>query len=580
MKKLNFRKFYPFLKPYNKLSLLSMVLLISTLFFDLTIPRLIQETVDRGIASQSIETVFRYTLLMIIFTIISALLNIGNTFLSVRVSQRFSADLREGIFSKIQGFTFKNYDGFQKGQLITRMTSDVNQLQFLLMMSLRILTRAPLLMVGSVIFLWVTSPDLATIMLGLLPITAVVMYLFIRSAGPLFNKVQQKLDGLNQILQENLSGMRLVKAFVRMEYESERFNKINVELTNNSVSVQRILSLIFPTMILVINLGTVAVLWYGGIAVIEGNHTVGEILAFINYLLTALFPLVLLAIFSGPVSAGLTSAKRIEEVLDIEPEITSVEDKQVEKISGKVEFRNVCFSYYEDCLDPTLFNINFKVEPGEKVAILGATGSGKTTLVQLIPRFYDVTRGAVLVDDVDVKEHNLESLRKNVVIAFQESMLFTGTIRDNIKFGTSATDEEVERVAKAAQAHEFIKRLPEGYDTYVGQRGANLSGGQKQRLNIARALITKPSIIVLDDSTSSVDVETETIIQDALNELLSDKTCFTIAQRISTVLNADKIIVLDKGKIEAVGSHEELLSSSQIYREIYESQLGEGVKII
>jgi ATP-binding cassette subfamily B protein len=573
------RKFYGFIKPYRLYSFLAMFLLISTLFFDLTIPRIIQEIIDQGVVPKNSSVVLRYTLLMIGFTLISALLTIGNTFLSVRVAQGFGADIRSSTYKKIQEFTFRNIDKFQTGQLITRLTSDINQVQFLIMMSLRILTRAPLLMIGSVIFLWVTSPDLAVIMLGLLPLTAVIMYLFIKTAGPLFKGVQEKLDELNQVLQENLSGIRVVKAFVRKEFESERFGVKNTDLAKRSIRVQRLLSLIFPTMIIIINLGTAAVLWFGGIWVIEGVHTVGEILAFINYLLTALFPLVLLAIFSGPVSAGLTSANRISEILDTDPEIISQDESETVEIKGKIEFNDVCFSYYEDCEEPVLHSVSFSVEPGQNVAILGATGSGKSSLVHLIPRFYDVTRGSILLDGKNIKEYNVQELRKRVVIAFQESFLFTGTIRDNIQFGSNdASEEEIIAAAKAAQAHDFIMGFSDGYDTEVGQRGANLSGGQKQRINIARALLMNPSVLILDDSTSSVDVETESLIQETLENLLDGKTSFVIAQRISTVLNADKIIVLDRGKIASEGTHEELIETSPIYKEIFESQLGEGVQ--
>ena len=571
------RRFYSFLKPYNRLSIVAMFMLISTVFFDLMIPRLIQEIVDRGIAMNDSGVVLRMTLLMLFFTVMSALLSIGNTFLGVRVAQGLGADMRETLYRRVQGFTFRNMDQFKTGQLITRMTSDVNQVQFLVMMSLRILTRAPLLMIGSVVFLWATSRDLATIMLGFLPITAVVLYAFISRAAPLFTEVQERLDALNQVLQENISGIRVVKSFVRQDYENSRFGDANKELSDRAMGVQRLLSLLFPTMLLIINLGTVAVLWFGGIWVVEGVHTIGEVLAFINYLLTALFPLVLLAIFSGPVSAGYASLKRIYQILDTMPEFTSTEYLVHTSLKGRVEFRDVCFSYVEDCLEPVLRDVSFTADPGENIAILGATGSGKSSLVHLIPRFYEATRGSILVDGVDIKDIPLETLRGGVSIAFQESFLFTGTLRDNIRFGKpDATDEEVVAAARAAQADGFIAGFPEGYDTLVGQRGVNLSGGQRQRINIARALLKNPRILILDDSTSSVDVETEAEIQEALRVLMKDRTSFVIAQRISTVLDADRIIVLDRGTVSAQGTHEQLMASSSIYREIFESQLGGG----
>jgi ATP-binding cassette subfamily B protein len=440
-------------------------------------------------------------------------------------------------------------------------------------------------MVGSVLFLLATGSDLAQLMLLILPPTGIIIFFFIRKAQPVFLKVQERLDTLNQILQEDLTGIRVVKAFVRSGYEVQRFDNANVELTQESIRVQKILALIFPTILLIINLGVALVLWVGGLRVIEGGQTVGGILAFISYLLTALFPIALLAIFSGQISAAYASGKRIVEVLDATPDIREHANPVVLKaVKGRVVFENVCFSYARKCEEAVLTWINFTAEPGETVAVIGGTGSGKTSLVQLIPRFYDVCNvcshaaaGKITLDGVDVRKISLRQLRSIVGIVFQEAFLFGGTVQENIRFGNPiASDEEMIAAVKTAQAHDFILNLPQGYDTVVGQRGVTLSGGQKQRLNIARTLLSHPKILILDDSTSSVDVETDAKIHDALRERMTDCTTFIIAQRVSTVLTADKIIVLERGKIVAEGHHDQLLKTSRIYREIYESQLGNG----
>jgi ATP-binding cassette subfamily B protein len=383
---------------------------------------------------------------------------------------------------------------------------------------------------------------------------------------------------LNQILEENLSGIRIVKAFVRRDYEAERFKTANTELTEVSVRTNQLIGVLFPLTLLIMNFGIVAIIYFGGIQVIQGTTTVGTIMAFTNYVFSAMFPIMMLSMMAGQISFAEASANRIMQVLDAEPEI---QDKplaiHIDKVEGHVEFQNVTFSYRDDGGDPVLHNISFTAEPGETVAILGSTGSGKSSLIHLIPRFYDVSDGKVLVDGNDIRDVETKSLRRHIGISLQEAVLFSGTIRDNIRYGRpSATEEEVVEAAKAAQAHEFIKGFPQAYDTVVGQRGVNLSGGQKQRLAIARALLVKPSILILDDSTSAVDVETEIKIEEALEDLMQDRTSFVIAQRISTVLNANKILVLDDGNIAAEGTHDQLMQTSDIYKEIYDSQLGNG----
>jgi ATP-binding cassette subfamily B multidrug efflux pump len=499
--------------------------------------------------------------------------------LSVRVSMNVGTDLRSAIVRKVQTFSFGNLDRLRTGQLLVRTTSDVNQVQMIVMMSLRILTRAPMWLVGSVIMLVLTNLQLSLLMFALIPAILVLVLFFITRARSLFLQVQQKLDKLNEVLQENLAGVRVIKAFVRVEHENARFDRANVDLTTQTVKVMQLLAVLMPTMLLTINLGVAGVIWFGGNQVIDGTLSMGEIVAFTNYLTFAMFPLVMLGMMTGPLSAADASAGRILEVLDSTP---AVQDSGGElhptSMQGRVAFENVYFSYDgADCQEAVLEGVNLVAEPGQEVAILGATGSGKSSLVHLIPRFYDVTGGRVTLDGVDVRDMPLDMLRAQVGVALQETVLFSGTIRDNIRYGRpDATEAEVVAVAQAAQAHDFIMAFPDGYDTLVGQRGVNLSGGQKQRIAIARALLVRPRVLILDDSTSAVDVATEAQIQAALDELMADRTSFIIAQRISTVLDADKIVVLDKGRIAATGTHAELMASSPIYQEIYESQLGDG----
>ncbi|MDH4136337.1 MAG: ABC transporter ATP-binding protein/permease, partial [Anaerolineae bacterium] len=391
-------------------------------------------------------------------------------------------------------------------------------------------------------------------------------------------RVQEMLDKLNQVLQENLAGVRVVKAFVRVEHENARFDRANRDLTVENVKVMQLLAVLLPTMFLLVNLGVVGVVWFGGRLAILEDFTVGEIVASVNYMTYSLFPLMMLGSMIGPLSAADASAARIWEVLDSTAEVQNrPQARALSSVAGRVAFEDICFSYNHGCDEPVLDGVNLIAEPGQTVAILGATGSGKSSLIHLIPRFYDVERGRVTLDGVDVRDMPLDALRSQIGIALHEAVLFSGTIRDNIRYGRpDATDEEVVAAAKAAQAHDFIVAFPERYDTVLGQRGVNLSGGQKQRIAIARALLVRPKVLILDDSTSAVDVETEAKIEAALEELMADCTTFVVAQRISTVLNADKIVVLERGKVAAVGTHAELMRSSPIYQEIYESQLGDG----
>jgi len=572
-------RLFRLLKPYTAQIIIALVVLCGQVAADLIIPRLTQQAIDLGIARSDLSMVWRTAITMLGAAVLSSAMAVANTLLSVRVAQNFGADLRRAIMQSVQSWSFGNLDRIRTGQLIVRTTSDVNMVQIICMLSLRILTRMPLLMIGSVIMLIRTSPAMASIILVLLPALVGAMAILATKARPLFTSVQQRLDRLNNVLQENLAGVRVVKAFVRTEHENARFEAANLDLTNQSIHVYQMLSVLMPLLTVILNLGVVAAIWFGGKHVIEGTMSLGSLVAAINYLMSSLFPVLLLGGLIGPLAAAEASAGRILEVLNEEPSIPENDDavSLPEGTAGHVALENVSFSYDGDGGDPVLCDVNLEARPGERVAILGETGSGKSSLVNLIPRFYDVTAGRVTIDGVDVRDMRLDELRTQIGIALQETVLFTGTIRDNIRYGRpDATDEQVVAAAKVAQAHDFISAFPKGYDTMVGQRGVNLSGGQKQRIAIARALLVRPRVLILDDSTSAVDVDTEARLEEALREAMRDTTAIVIAQRISTALTADRIVVLEKGRVAAMGTHDELMVSSPIYQEIYASQLGNG----
>jgi len=575
------RKLIPFLKPYRHWAILAPLLMVLEVAMDLMQPKLIQRIVDQGIAQLDMDIVIHTGLLMIGLALIGAVGGVGCTIFTELAAQGFGADLRDTLFRKVQALSFGNLDDLETGQLITRLTNDVTQVQEVVSMMLRIMVRAPMMLIGSLILAILTSPRLAFLLLMLGPLVLAVIYLVTRKAYPMFSRVQRKLDGLNTVMQENLAGVRVVKAFVRADHERKRFAEINDGLMDQTVQAARTVAVVMPAVMLSVNLGVVAAIWFGGVQTTYGQMQVGQLIAFVNYLMRTLRSLMFVSMLVMRAARAQASAERIEEVLDNEPEVQDEPDAlQDLKPQGQVAFKGVTFSYNKHGHDPVLKDISFVAEPGHTIAILGATGSGKSSLIHLIPRFYDVTRGEVTLDGINVRQVKQAALRRHIGIALQDSVLFTGTIRDNIRYGRpDASDEAVVTAAKAAQAHDFITEFPDGYDTILGQRGVNLSGGQKQRIAIARALLTQPAVLILDDSTSSVDVETESKIQAALEQLMQGRTSFVIAQRISTVLNADKILVLDEGSVAAVGRHSELLASSPIYREIYESQLGNGVMV-
>ncbi|MDF1551547.1 MAG: ABC transporter ATP-binding protein [Deferrisomatales bacterium] len=573
-------RLYAFLRPYRGRSIAALLLLVGMVVADLLIPRLTQRIIDQGILQNDFHVVLTTALVMLGASLVSAAFALANNFLSVSAAMGFGADVRGALMRKVQTFSFGNLDQLQTGALIVRSTSDVNAVQMIVLLSLRILTRGPIWILGAVVLLVLTSHRLALMMAGFVPLIVLLVWLFARKIRPMYLGVQQVLDRLNTVLQENLAGVRVVKAFVRADREAARFDAANELLMDRTTRVAQVLAVFMPTMLLVVNLAIAGAVWIGGWTALSGGMTVGEVVAAINYLSFALFPLLMLAGMLGPLASADASASRILEILDAEPQVRPpVIARRLPAPRGRIAFEDVGFRYAGNGAEPVLSEVSFVAEPGETVAVVGATGAGKSTLIHLIPRFYDVTAGRVTFDGVDVRELDLGFLRGQIGVALQDALLFGRSVRDNIRYGRAdAPDAEVLAAARAAQVHEFAAELPQGYDTVIGPRGVTLSGGQRQRVAIARALLVRPKVLILDDSTSALDAETEVRLQDALDRLIAESrgatTRIIVAQRISTVLLADRILVLDHGRIAAAGPHRELLGSSEVYRDIYRSQLG------
>jgi ATP-binding cassette subfamily B multidrug efflux pump len=585
-------KLLPYLKPYWKATLLAPLFMLLEVYMDLLQPKFMASIVDEGIMNGDLAHIQKTGALMLGVALIGLIGGIGCTVFSSTASQNFGADVRKDLFTKVQSFSFGVLDTFKAGSLVTRLTNDVVQVQGVVLMTLRILVRAPLLAIGSVIMAITISPRLALILAVVIPLLVLVLVIIIRKGFPLFSMVQKKLDTVNTVLQENLTGIRVVKAFVRANFEIKRFRKSNDDLMDISIKATRIVMLIMPIMMLIMNASIAVVIWFGGLQTWQGTLQVGDLVAFINYVTQVLFSLMMVSMMLMNVSRAKASAERINEVMETEPEISNRPAAKTNVIhAGKVVFEDVSFAYdtftegsRQDMHarnENVLKSIDLVFQPGQTVAILGATGSGKSSLVNLIPRLYDTTKGRVLIDGNDVRDIDLTHLRSEIGVVLQEAILFTGTISENISFGKpDASQEEIEAAAKASQIHDFIVSLPDGYMTLIGQRGVNLSGGQKQRISIARAILVQPAILILDDSTSAVDLGTESRIQKALKSQAKRSTRIIIAQRISSVLEADTIIVLDEGMVVAQGTHYELMDSSDVYQDIYRSQLGKEAVVI
>lgn len=584
---------FRYLQGYRNTAMIAIVALLISIAAQLLVPQMIQNIIDsvaHGLVLQqsdnlaereSAMSVAMQSLmwsigLIIVFAVARGIFAFMQSFFAEKMSQGIAFDLRNDLFSKIQRLSFSYHDRNRTGQLMVRATDDVEKLRLFLGQGLLILLQAVVLLLGSLIMLFWTNWSLTLVVLPILPIALILFMTFGSIAQPLFIKVQMKVSALNTVLQESLAGIRVIKAFAREGHQLARFEKAADDVRAQQIQVARVMSFIFPSIFLVAGLGQVAVLYFGGRQILNDTLTIGEWQKFSLYLLYVFFPMGQIGLIIGQMSQASASADRIFEILDTQNEVTDRPNaKELPAIEGNLEFRDVSFRYF-DSSEPVLSEISFSAQPGMTVALLGATGSGKTTIINLIPRFYDVSEGAILIDGMDIRDVTIESLRRQIGIVLQETNLFSGTIRENIAFGRpDATDEEVMAASKAAAAHDFISLMAEGYNTPVGERGTTLSGGQKQRIAIARALLLDPRILILDDSTSSVDVTTEARIQKALDSLMQGRTSFVIAQRISTVLNADQILVLEKGRVVAQGRHLELMENSPIYVEIYRSQLVE-----
>lgn len=565
--------FIKYLKPLKTLVFIAPIFMLTEVVVDLIQPFLIQQIIDKGLGSGDLNYVIRTGYFMGGFALIGICAGVTTIYLSSKISQSFGGYLREDTFRKIMGLSFRNLDHQSPSNLIIRLTNDVTQVQNLILMSFRILVRAPLLLVGSFLMAFFTARSLSPIIVVLIVIITVILFFIITKSAPLFNKSQNALDILNTVLNENFTGIRAVKAFVREDYEIEKFQRKNQDLYEASVRSSLAVALIMPFLMLCVNFGIVASLYFGGKSVIGGNLEVGQIVAFINYLLQILVSLLISGMLLMNVTRALVSTKRIIEIHDMKPDIT-YKTTATDEIKGSVTFDHVYFKYSDED-DYILKDINFTANKGETVGIIGLTGSGKSTLANLIPRLYDATKGTVLIDGKDIKDYSENSLRTQISIVLQKAILFAGKLNTNIRYGDQqANDFKVEEAAQTAQAQEFIEKLPDKYETLIYQKGSNLSGGQRQRVSIARGLVGDPKILILDDSTSALDAKSEALVKEALSKNHRDTTTFIIAQKISSILTADKILVIDKGQLISIGTHEELLKSSELYKEIYASQIG------
>lgn len=568
-------KYWQILKRYKAGLMISPLLVLITVLCEAVQPMFMADIIDNGVMPRDLSVITRTGTYMVLVSIVGLLVNIGNVYISSRIGIGFGTDLRKALFDKIQELSFFDIDKFSSASLITRLTSDISRIQQVVLMSLRLLLRSPLMLVMAVFFVISINKELAMVLIAAIPVLGVSVYLILSKGFPFFLKVQQKVDQLNAVVRENLINIRVVKSFVREDFETEKFVRSSEELRDMVIRASNIIVSIFPVMQLVMNLSILAILWLGGQKVMHGELKVGELISFVNYLAQVLMSLMMLSMIIMSYARASASSKRITEVLDTESSLTDTKEglRNLHRIQkGEVSFEDVSFRYTGGEND-VLQHISFRVRPGETIALVGATGSAKSTLVQLIPRLYDATAGEIRIDGINVKDYNLDELHTHIGMVLQKNELFTGTILENLRWGKpDATMEEIEEATRAAEAHDFILSFTDGYDTLLGRGGINVSGGQKQRICIARALLRKPKILILDDSTSAVDTETELRIRNNLNALLRDTTVFIITQRINTMQSADRVIVLEDGEINAIGTPDELIEHSTVYQEIYHSQ--------
>lgn len=567
--------YWQILKKYKKSLLISPFLVLITVLCETIQPWFMAKVVDEGVIFKDLSVITELGGYMFVIAIIGLIIGVTNIYVSSRAAIGFGTDLRTELFTKLQQLSLSEIDKFNPASLITRLTNDVARIQQVILMAMRLMLRSPLMLILATFFVIKINIDLAFILMGAVPILGISVFLVLRKGFPLFLKVQQKIDQLNGVVRENLINIRVVKSFVREDFETKRFASSSEELRGMATKASNTVVTIFPIMQLVMNISVVAILWVGGNKVIGGSLKVGELISFVNYIVQILMALMMLSMIIMNIARASASSQRILEILKTKPSIIDTKQSLEKKHAierGKIEFKNVSFRY-DGGENHVLKNINFTVKGGETVAIVGATGAAKSTMVQLIPRLYDVVDGEILIDGVNVKDYSLETLHMEIGMVLQKNELFTGTIIENLRWGKSdANQKEREEATKAAEAHDFIKDFSDGYNTLLGRGGVNVSGGQKQRLCIARALLRKPKILILDDSTSAIDAETEKKIRKNLNTVLQDTTVLIITQRLRTMQSADRIIVLDAGEIDSIGTSSELIEKSAIYKEIYDSQ--------
>lgn len=568
-----FKKLIPYAYKYRFSSILAPLTVVGEVVMEVYIPMLMAKIVDVGIANRDIGYVVRIGGLMLLLALMALIFGVLSSKFAAEASMGFGTEVRGALFDKVQGFSFKNIDKFSTASLVTRLTTDVTNTQTAFMMSIRVLVRAPVMLISATFMAFSINSSLVVVFAVAIPFLVVFLVIMAANAFPRFQAMLKKYDGLNSSVQENLVAIRVVKAFVRADYEKKKFKATNDDLREASIRAEKVMVLGMPIMQFTMYSCIVAILWFGGRMIVAGGMQTGELISFISYVTQILMSLMMIMMVFIMLVTSRASMARIVEVLDETPDIVDAKEKGARASDGSVEFSGVSFKYSDTAREDTLQEINLRINSGETVGIIGGTGSAKTTLVQLIPRLYDVTSGSVRVGGHDVREYALEELRSAVSMVLQKNVLFSGTIRENLLWGDEhATEEEIVSACKAAAADEFIRSFPQGYDTDLGQGGVNVSGGQKQRLCIARALIKKPKILILDDSTSAVDTATDSQIRAALKNTRGEVTTIIIAQRITSVCDADKIIVMDDGKINAIGTHEELLATNEIYKDVYDSQ--------
>jgi ATP-binding cassette subfamily B multidrug efflux pump len=563
-----------FLQPF-RLALVAILLLVFLqALSDLYLPTLMADIVDIGVIKGNTPYILTVGVFMLVVAICGTLCSIGASYMSSRVATGFGKIIRAGLFSHVERFSLHEFDKFGSASLITRTTNDTTQVQQVYIIILRMMISAPLMAVGGIIMAVSKDAQLSLVLVGALPILAIAIWIITGNGIPLFQVMQKKLDKINLILDENLTGMRVIRSLNRINHEQQRFQDANEDLTNISIKVNRIMAAMWPTMMLIMNASSIAIVWFGGLRVGVNDLQIGDLMAFLQYSTQIMFAMLMVSMMFVMIPRASASATRLNEVLDVVPAMSDAEQvKQADERRGYVEFRDVTFSY-PGAEQPAIEHISFGARPGEITAIIGGTGAGKSTLVNLIPRFYDIDSGSILVDGVDVREMSQESLRAKIGLVPQKAVLFSGTVADNIRYGKEdASDDDVIHAANIAQASEFITGMSDGFDSAVAQGGTNVSGGQKQRLSIARALVRQPEIYIFDDSFSALDFKTDARLRAALKGEIANSTVFIVAQRVSTVMDANQIIVLDEGKIAGIGTHRELMQSSNVYREIVSSQL-------